>query len=211
MLEKILDKHIIAIVRNVNESQIVELGKALCDGGIQFIEVTFAHRSREGKNNTVSCLKKLQLNFDESNLTVGCGTVLDPKEVELSYQLGAKYIVTPNVNEAVIERAKAYGMLVVCGAFTPTEIEKAYSCGADIVKLFPASVCGVPYIKALQGPLGHIPLAAVGGIDLDNIREYIQAGVQCFGLGGSLIDKELLAKADYKGITERAKSFLGCF
>ena len=109
------------------------------------------------------------------------------------------------MNRSVIERAKEMGMSVMSGALTPTEIEDAYRTGADIVKLFPAGSLGVSYLKAVRGPLSHIPVSAVGGIDERNMRAFFDAGACAVGIGGNLIDRQAIAERKFGRITGTAR------
>ena len=116
-------------------------------------------------------------------------------------------MISPNVDEAVIRRAKELGMVAMPGALTPTEIVSAYNMGADIVKLFPAGELGLGYIKAVRGPLKHIPMSAVGGVKPENVSEYLDAGVCGFGVGGPLVLAKAVKSGDDAAIEERAKAF----
>ena len=141
-------------------------------------------------------------------MQIGAGTVLTEKQVALTAAAGGKYIISPNANPAVIAATRKAGLVSIPAAYTPTEIEAAYECGADFVKLFPVTSLGPSYVKAVRGPLNHIPLLAVGGVDLSNLADYAKAGVSGFGVGGNIVDKKMLETGDYAAITDLAKRYV---
>lgn len=116
-------------------------------------------------------------------------------------------LISPNVDRSVIEKTKELGLISMPGAFTPSEIVDAYNYGGDIIKLFPAGLLGVSYIKAVRGPLSHIPMAAVGGVTPENICQFTAAGVACFGIGSNLVNQSLTVSHDFENLTERALAF----
>lgn len=213
-LEKAKQYRVIAIVRGVNQKYMPQLSKALCQGGIHMIEIAFDHTSEAGMRNTLESIRilhKLRNNRQAEPkiyMEIGAGTVLHPNDALAARQAGAEFIITPNVNRDVIAIAKEYGMGTMPGAFTPTEVEQAWSYGADIVKIFPACNAGVSYIHNLRGPLGHIPLAAVGGIGVENIRSFLEAGCICAGVGGSLIDKKAIETGNWDLIRDYAAALM---
>ena len=129
-------------------------------------------------------------------------------EVHMAADASAAFIISPDTNTQVIEETKKLGLVSIPGAMTPTEIVRAYDAGADFVKVFPASVLGVDYIKAVKGPLRHIPLIAVGGINKDNAAAFLSAGVAALGIGGNLVDRKALLSGDFRLLTERAQSII---
>ncbi len=204
VVDMIKKEMIVAIVRGIEAEKLIALADALYAGGIRLMEVTYDHSSEEGMKNTLRGIELLCEKRGDKML-IGAGTVLSAEEVKQAGDAGAKYIITPNVKEEVITTAKELGLGSMPGAFTPTEIAYAYELGADIVKVFPAGNLGPSYIKAVRGPLGHIPLAAVGGVSADNIAAFKQVGCIAFGVGGNLVDKKKIAAGDFKAITDYAK------
>ena len=138
-------------------------------------------------------------------MVIGAGTVLTQEQVQAVYDAGGKFIVTPNTNISVIEKAKELKMGTMIGAMTPTEVELAYRNGADVVKIFPVANLGANYILNIGGPLGYIPLSCVGGVDKDNISEFFKAGCCSAGIGGSLVDKRAIVTGNFEKITKNAK------
>ena len=139
---------------------------------------------------------------------IGAGTVLTPEQVRLTAEAGGAFIISPNTKQAVIEETKRLGLVSMPGAYTPSEIEDAHEYGADFVKLFPATSLGADYVKAVKAPLSHIRLLAVGGIDLNNIKDYLRAGACGFGMSSNIVDKKLLNEENYKGITDLAARYV---
>ena len=138
----------------------------------------------------------------------GAGTVLTEKQVELTYPAGGKFIISPDTCPAVIEKTRALNMVSMPGALTPTEMQIAHRSGADFVKMFPVTSLGTDYIKAVKAPLSHLKLLAVGGVDENNMGDYLKAGVCGFGVGSNIIDKKMLAQNDWAGITALAEKYL---
>ena len=132
---------------------------------------------------------------------------MSPEQVRQAAEAGAKYIISPNVDPAVIAETKKLGLVSIPGAMTPTEAAWAYSLGGDIIKLFPAGNLGASYIKALKAPLKHIPVTAVGGVNAKNCTEFFKAGVIGIGVGGNLVSKELVESRNFAEITAAAKEY----
>lgn len=144
----------------------------------------------------------------KDEVLVGAGTVLDPETARAVILAGAEFIVTPTLNLRVIEMCRRYGKIVIAGAFSPTEILTAWEAGADIVKVFPATVGGPQYLKDIKGPLPQINLVPTGGVDLENTPDFIRAGAVAVAVGASLVDKAALSEGKYDLITEKAKRFI---
>ncbi len=207
MIQRVLDKKIIAIVRGIYGEVCVKLAQALYDGGIELMEVTFNQSRPEEFDRTSDTIRQLVDTMGEK-MAIGAGTVTSIETLELAKNAGAKFIVSPDTNEAVIKETVAAGMVSMPGAMTSTEIMTAYSYGADFVKLFPCVNLGTDYIKAIRGPINHIRLLAVGGVNEKNIGEFIRAGVDGAGVGGNLVNKEWIAKGEFHKITALAKEFV---
>ncbi|MCU6794653.1 MULTISPECIES: bifunctional 4-hydroxy-2-oxoglutarate aldolase/2-dehydro-3-deoxy-phosphogluconate aldolase [Paenibacillus] len=196
-LQWIEKTRIIAIVRGVEERHINDLSQALLDGGIRAMEITL------NTSGALSMITKLQAQFGD-HMYIGAGTVLDMEDAKQAIEAGASYIVTPNTDEDVIRYAVEQGVPIFPGAMTPTEIVKAWKAGATAVKIFPGASLGLAYIKELQGPLNHIPMVAVGGVNEANIGQFIQAGCYGLGIGGSLINLQEIAAGNFSWIRDKA-------
>ena len=207
VLQQIQEKRIIAIIRGVSSKDILATAKALIAGGVRLMEITFDHTSEAGMQNTLECFDILTRELG-GEILMGAGTVLTPEEVELACEHGAKYIISPNTDEAVIRRTKELGLVSMPGALTPTEVVLARDYGADIVKLFPAGDLGIGYIKSVKAPLAHISVSAVGGVNENNIGDFAKAGVDGFGIGSNLVSAKVVAAGDFSRITETAKKLV---
>jgi 2-dehydro-3-deoxyphosphogluconate aldolase/(4S)-4-hydroxy-2-oxoglutarate aldolase len=174
---------------------------AMVEGGAKAVEITFT------VPDAVSVIRRMNDEFAGSVL-LGAGTVLNPSDAVAAVNAGAKYIVSPATNIEVIGIAKRLGVAVIPGAFTPTEVLAAWSAGADIVKIFPASVGGPAYIKALKGPLPHVPMLPTGGVELDNVGEFFAAGAFAVAVGGNLFKKDLVKAGDFDGLRKLAAAFV---
>ena len=203
----IKNEHMIVIVRGVKSEQLIPLAEAMYAGGVRLLEVTYSADGRVSDEETAKNIGALVQHFGD-RMQIGAGTVLTTKQVALTAAAGGKYIISPNGNPAVIKATREAGLISIPAAYTPTEIEAAYECGADFVKLFPVTALGPSYVKAVRGPLSHIPLLAVGGVDLSNLADYAKAGVSGFGIGGNIVDKKMLEAGDYQAITELAKQYV---
>lgn len=206
VLSFIQENKLCAIVRGVDSTDIIELGKALIVDGFKMIEITFDQSSEKNSQDRLHSIEILNEEY-EGQLMVGAGTVMTVEQVELAKNKGAKFILAPNVNASVIKKAKELGLIAIPGAMTPTEIANAYEYGADIVKLFPAGNLGADYIKSIRGPINHIPLMGVGKVDVHNISSLFLAGCGSFGIGGNLVNPKLVKEGNFARITELAKQY----
>ncbi len=207
VIQEIEKEKIIAIVRGVAKEKLLPLAEALYEGGIRLIEVTYSMDKKVSDENTAEMIASLARRFD-GEMLVGAGTVVEVKQVEYTKQAGGKFIISPDTYEPVIKRTRELDMVSIPGAITPTEALTAVRAGADFVKLFPIAKMGGPsYVKAIAAPLSGVKMLAVGGIDENNIADYIKVGVKGFGVGANIIDKKLLEAGDYQGITALAKRY----
>ena len=206
VLARIQEEKLVAILRGVPMDRIDGVVSALVRGGVKVLEFTFDHAEPDCVKANAEKIRRTVEKFGDRVL-VGCGTTLTVEEVEAAHNAGACLMISPNVDEAVIRRARELDMVAMPGALTPTEIVAAYNMGADIVKLFPAGELGLGYIRAVRGPLKLIPMSAVGGVKPENVGEYLDAGVCGFGVGGPLVLAKAVKSGDDAAIEERAKAF----
>ena len=200
-LERILDHKIVAIIRGAEPGDVINIAKALYNGGIRVLEITM------NSADPLQVIEELAAEFGDRML-IGAGTVLDPETARSAISAGAKFILSPIVSSKTIEMTKSYGAIAIPGAYTPTEIVHAYLSGGDIIKVFPARP-GPDYIKDILGPLPHIPLLPTGGINLENIKEFQNAGAVGFGIGSSLVDTNREITDEYlQTLTEKAQKFV---
>jgi len=206
VLARIQKEKLIAILRGVPMDRIDGVVGALVRGGVRVLEFTFDHDQPDCVKANAAKIRQTVEKFGDQVL-VGCGTALTVEEVEAAYDAGACLVISPNVDMAVIRRARQLDMVSMPGALTPTEVVAAYEMGADIVKLFPAGELGLGYIKAVRGPLRHIPMSAVGGVKPENVKDFLDAGVCGFGVGGQLVLAKAVKSGDDGAIEARAKEF----
>jgi 2-dehydro-3-deoxyphosphogluconate aldolase/(4S)-4-hydroxy-2-oxoglutarate aldolase len=189
MSVNILLKHkIVAIIRGAQPGDVVDIVHALYAGGIRLVEITL---------NSAYALQLIKDISDalKDSMLVGAGTVLNASSALAAIEAGAQFIISPSFDAATISITKNLGVVSVPGAYTATEILKAYEAGADIVKVFPAS--SPQYIKDIRGPLAHIPLMPTGGVNIANIKAFHEAGAVAFGIGSSLVDSKQKVNEEY--------------
>lgn len=206
-IQRVLDEKIIVIVRGVERDKLIPLAEAMYEGGIRLLEITYSADKSVSDEETADRIKMLAEHFAD-RMYIGAGTVLTSDQVELTKKAGGRFIISPDCFEDVIKKTTELEMVSMPGALTPTEAQSAARAGADFVKLFPISDLGPAYFKAIKAPLSHIKFLAVGGVNEDNIQEYLDAGVCGFGLGSNIINKKMIAENDYTGITELAKKYV---
>lgn len=200
-LSQILRHKIVAIIRGADPADVLKIAKALREGGVKVLEVTF------NSPNAIAVVNELSTRM-ENELLIGMGTVLDAQTAKEAILAGAKFIISPSLNIETIQATKQLGAVSIPGAYTPTEIVNAFINGGDIIKVFPASG-NVNYIKEVRAPLSHIPLMPTGGITLENIKEFQKAGAVAFGIGTALVNTKEKVTAEYlKRLTERAEQFV---
>lgn len=204
LLSLLRQDKLIAICRGAEGDTLLSLAAAICAGGIRFIEVTFQQEREDCADLARRNIKTL---CDMPGIIPGAGTVLSPDQVRAAYEAGAKYIVSPNTDPAVIAETKRLGLVSIPGALTPSEIMAAHNAGADLVKLFPTATMGLKYFKDLRAPLSHIGLVVTAGITPDNLGDYLKAGAFAAGISSPLCDKELISAGDFAEITRRARAF----
>ncbi|HEY4323541.1 MAG TPA: bifunctional 4-hydroxy-2-oxoglutarate aldolase/2-dehydro-3-deoxy-phosphogluconate aldolase [Mucilaginibacter sp.] len=190
VLNEILKHKIVAIIRGANPADVLKISQALYDGGVRILEITM---------NSVQPLDVIEQLTDKlgDKMVIGAGTVIDVAMAKDAISAGAKFILSPVVDIEVIKFVKNGGIVVIPGAYTPTEILCAFKNGGDIIKVFPAVSPG--YLKDIAGPLPQIPLLPTGGINLENIKKYQQAGAVGFGIGSSLVNVKKEITDQYLG------------
>ncbi len=203
---KAIEEHkIIAIIRGISPEDAVEVAKALCEGGVKLVEVTFNQSAPEKLVDTAIAIKSIKDALGDKVL-VGAGTVLNKKQVDMAFNAGAEYIISPDTDVKVIKRTIKKGMVSLPGAFTPSEAKKAYDAGADFVKIFPCQSSS--YVKAVKAPLSHVKFLAFGGVSVDNAKEFIKAGAVGVGVGSLLVNGALVKAKEFDKITETAKKLV---
>ena len=201
VLNQILDTGVVAIMRASSSDQLLSAAEAILDGGVSAIEVTMT------TPNAMEVIRQATAKFGNQVL-FGVGTVLDSETARAAILAGAQFVVCPTLNLGTIQICNRYSIPVMPGAYTPTEILTAWEAGADVVKVFPASVGGPSYFRAIKGPLPHIKLSPTGGVHLDTAAEFIRAGAEFLGVGGELVTKSDLAAGNLEGLRDRAAQYI---
>jgi len=197
VLERLKASGVIGIIRVDSAQDLVRIAQALHEGGLCCLEITMT---------TPGALRAIEEAREElPEVIMGAGTVLDAATARQAILAGAQFLVTPTVKLDVIETAHRYGIPVIPGAMTPTEILSCWEAGADMVKVFPAEVLGPEFIRAVHGPLPQIPLVPTGGITADNAGEFIRAGAAVVCVGSWLVDREAVATGRIEILREKAR------
>ena len=202
VIQNIRDTGIIPVVRAKSADEAMKAIDAIREGGISILEITMTVPGAVGVIEEVS-----KRYGDEA--VVGAGTVLDGETARACILAGARFVVSPSLNLETIEVCRRYGVAVMPGALTPTEVVQAWSAGADFVKVFPAgAVGGASYIKSLKAPLPQIELVPTGGVSLKTAADFIKAGASALGVGADLVDVQAIRDGKQSVITERAQEFV---
>lgn len=202
VLARIREVGIVPVVRAESADEAGRAIAAIMAGGVPVLEVTMT------VPGAVRLIEDLVRRFG-SEAVVGAGTVLDPETARACILAGAQFVVSPATNAATIACCRRYGVPVMPGALTPTEIVAAWEAGADMVKVFPCSaVGGASYIKALKAPLPQIDLIPTGGVNLQTAAEFIKAGSTALGVGADLVDLKALREGRDALLTERAQKLV---
>lgn len=207
VLQAIETYKIVTIARKIPIEKLLPAAESLVRGGIRLLEVTFDQASSACLTDTPAAIRKLCDHFGD-RLFVGAGTVVTKEQALAAYEAGAQFIVSPNTNPAVISYARSLGLVTLPGAFTPSEIMTAYESGADFVKLFPAESLGLPYIKSVMAPISHVPMLAVGGVNEENIADFLAIGLKGVGIGSNILKKSYIDEENYAGLEELARRYV---
>ncbi len=202
MRDRILEIGLVPVVRATSAREAMLACEAVCQGGIPIVEITMT------VPGAVEVIRELA-NNNSAKVLIGAGTVLDAETARRCRDAGAQFLVSPGFNLGTVEFAVRENLLIMAGALTPTEVITAFNAGADFVKVFPCgNVGGAKYIKALKGPLPHIPLVPTGGVNLNTAAEFIEAGAAALGVGGELVQAEALKSGKPEIIVENARKFV---
>lgn len=205
-VDAILDEKVIVILRGFSDEELVGTVAALRAGGIHCCEVTYDSRGEIPDEKTADTIKMLCEKFPDMH--IGAGTVLTEKQVLLTAMAGGRFIVSPDTNPDVIAMTARLGLVSIPGALTPSEVTLANRSGADFVKMFPIGEMGASYLKALALPLSHVRLLAVGGVDHENVGEYLSAGACGIGIATAIANKALIRQGKYDEVSRLASDFL---
>lgn len=199
IIKRINDSKVIAIIRTNSKETAVKAIEAVYAGGIDTIEVT------TGTPKALEIISEFKDKYGD-NILMGAGTVLDPETARMCIMAGAEYIVTPSLNVEAVRMCNRYGVPIVPGVATATEIVTALENGVDIVKLFPASGLNPSILQAFRGPIPNVSIVPTGGINIENAESWLAKGAFALGVGGSLTNK--IVDGSFEPITEEAKKYV---
>ena len=201
VIDDILKKRVIAILRLEQYEKALEITEALLAGGISILEITLTGR---GANQAISNIHRT---FGDS-VRVGVGTVLHPQAVQEAVDAGAEFVVTPVLRTSIIAACQSLQVPIISGVLTPTEALTAYEAGADLIKIFPARFGGPAYLRDILGPLPQLRLVPTGGVSVENARAYLQAGAVGVAVGGNLIPSQAVTNGDWAQISAKARAYV---
>jgi 2-dehydro-3-deoxyphosphogluconate aldolase / (4S)-4-hydroxy-2-oxoglutarate aldolase len=199
VLSKIMASGLVAVIRADHPEQAAHMADACALGGVAALEITFTVPGAAGviEHLAQKC---------SHDILLGAGTVLDPETARIAILAGAQFVVSPALNPETARLCNRYQIPYMPGAATIREVIEAMECGAEIVKVFPGEILGPPFVKAVKGPLPQAHLMPTGGVSLENVGQWINAGCVAIGVGGNLTAG---AKAgDYASITKLARQFV---
>ncbi len=201
IVARLLEPGVIAVIRADNSDQLLDAAAALIEGGVSAIEVTMT------TPNAIEVIRATAKRFGD-NVLLGVGTVLDSATAIRAMEAGAEYVVTPVVRLGVIATCLQREKPIFSGAYTPTEAWTAWEAGSDFIKIFPAGGLGASYIKSVRVPLPQLKMVPSGGVTAENCGEFIQAGCVAISAGSSLVSKTFLQNRDWKGLKQKAETFV---
>jgi 2-dehydro-3-deoxyphosphogluconate aldolase/(4S)-4-hydroxy-2-oxoglutarate aldolase len=200
VLQEMCRVGLVPVVRAPSPEGLLDIARALVAGGIPICEVTMT------VPGAIDGIRRLAGEVGDEVL-IGVGSVTEPGQAEEAIDAGARFVVGPVLVPEVIEVARERDTVVVPGAYTPTEVFQAHTLGADIVKVFPASLGGPAYLKALLAPMPFLKLLPTGGVNLDTVGDFLRAGAVTLAAGSALVKKSAVADGDWAVITDLARQF----
>lgn len=198
ILQQIEEEKAVCVLRIPDDSLFDPVAEALYKGGIRILEITMT------VPNATGLIKKARETFP-GDMLIGVGSVLSAALAKQAIDSGAEFVVSPVLKQEIIDAAKTADKPVMCGAFTPTEIQTAWEWGSDIVKIFPANILGMDFFKAVKAPMPHLKLMPTGGVTLTNGKDWLTAGACAVGVGSALVSSKDLKNRDFESISEKAK------
>ncbi len=200
VISRIKDCGLVAVVRAESPEQAEKITEACIAGGVAAIEITFTVPGAD------EVIRRLASRYKSGEIIIGAGTVLDPETARTAILAGAQYVVSPCLNVDTVKLCNRYRVACMPGAMTLKEVVECMEAGADIVKIFPGELFGPSIIKAIKGPIPYAQLMPTGGVNIDNVADWIKAGAVAVGVGSSLTAGA--KKGDYESITALAREFI---
>jgi len=200
ILSKITEGGLVAVVRAESSDQALKIADACLKGGVAAIEITFTVPGAD------QVIRDLAAKYQNGEILLGAGTVMDTETARTAILAGAQYVVSPYLNVEVVKLCNRYRVPCMPGAMTIKEVVEAMEAGADIIKIFPGDLFGPKIIKAILGPIPYAKMMPTGGVDIDNVEQWIKAGAVAVGVGSSLTKGA--KTGDYEAITRTAQEFI---
>jgi 2-dehydro-3-deoxyphosphogluconate aldolase/(4S)-4-hydroxy-2-oxoglutarate aldolase len=197
VVDCIIESGVVAVIRMKETDRLLKVIEAVRSGGVKCVEITMT------VPGAVDIIRQLSRSVPEDVL-VGAGTVVDEETAGKVIEAGAQFVVGPVLNLGIVDLCLKSGITVMPGCYTPTEIFAGWKAGADIIKVFPATSLSPKYFKDLRGPFPDIRLMPTGGVTIENVGEWINAGACAVGIGSDLLDKKAIEEDRYEVLTERA-------
>jgi 2-dehydro-3-deoxyphosphogluconate aldolase/(4S)-4-hydroxy-2-oxoglutarate aldolase len=201
IVENIIEFKAVAVIRMEDPSKLIKVAEAIYEGGVKAIEITMT------VPNAIETIALASKEIGDKVL-IGVGSILNQEMAQKAIDAGAKYVVSPIFKKEIIERSHKNGIPAMPGTFTPTEAQLAWEAGADIIKIFPADVLGMSFIKGMKAPMPHLKVMPTGGVSLTNAGEWLKAGACAVGVGSALIDKKAILEENYTVLTKNAKQIM---
>ena len=201
ILEKVQELGLLAVIRGPSPELTVKMVEALVAGGVLGIEITYTTPNAEEVVRTLA-------NQFGSRIVLGMGTLTKLEQVQSAKDAGANFLVSPICETNLVNSMVDSELLTMAGALSPTEVFQAYSLGVDVIKIFPGSLGGPAYIKALKGPFPYIPMMPTGGVSAGNVAEWFATGVVAVGAGSELCPPQLARDGKFDEISKRASEFV---
>ena len=200
-LARLHDLGLVAVIRGPSVDLTLKLVEALKQGGVLGIEITFT------TPNALDVVRALCAQHGDSIL-LGMGTLTEPEQAAQAMDAGATFLVSPHIEPDLARAMTATGLPTMMGALTPTEIVQAKRLGSDVIKLFPGSLTGPGYVKAIKGPFPDLLIMPTGGVSAENVSEWFAAGVFAVGAGSELCPPQLVRAGQFDEIIARAQRFV---
>jgi 2-dehydro-3-deoxyphosphogluconate aldolase/(4S)-4-hydroxy-2-oxoglutarate aldolase len=201
VLEKVKELGLLAVIRGPSPELTVKMVEALVVGGVLGIEITYSTPNAE------EVVRALSAQFGGS-IVLGMGTLTKPEQTACAQEAGANFLVSPICEPSLVGSMVASGLMTMAGALTPSEVFQAYTLGVDVVKIFPGSLGGPAYMKALKGPFPYIPMMPTGGVSAGNMAEWFSVGAVALGAGSELCPPQLAKDGKFDEISKRAAEFV---
>lgn len=201
IVKKITELKAVAVIRMDDPSKLIKVAEAIHDGGVKAIEITMT---------VPNAIDTIELASKEigNKVLVGVGSVLNSEMAQKAIDAGAQYVVSPIFKKEIINTAHRNEIPAMPGTFTPTEAQLAWEAGADVIKIFPADVLGMSYIKGIKAPMPHLKVMPTGGVSLTNAGEWLKAGACAVGVGSALLDKKAIMEENYSVLTKNAEQIM---